>query len=252
VTGISQSAARRFWPGENPIGRRVYFGGTTGPFADPARAVEIVGVVGDVKYEAFDWPGNVGRPEFYTSYLQFAYPDTMVIVKARGSISALVPALRRAIASVDPALPIYDVLTLEDRVGEALARPRFNAALVAGFAGAALLVAALGVYGMLSYSVTSRLREIGVRLALGAGPPRIVRFILGEGLRLAVLGVAIGLAGALALGRITRSLVIDVSPSNPWILAGVALVMLVVVAVAAFLPARRASAVDPVVVLRQE
>jgi ABC-type antimicrobial peptide transport system permease subunit len=91
-----------------------------------------------------------------------------------------------------------------------------------------------------------------VRLALGAGPPRIVRFILGEGLRLAVLGVAIGLAGALALGRITRSLVIDVSPSNPWILAGVALVMLVVVAVAAFLPARRASAVDPVVVLRQE
>ncbi len=252
VTVISESAARRFWPGENPVGKRVWFGGTTGPFSDSAHSVEIVGVVGDVKYEAVDWPNSNGRPEFYTSYLQFSYPDTMMMVKTRGSTSLLVPALRRAVASVDPALPIYDVLTLDDRIAGALSRPRFNATIVAGFAAVALLIAALGVYGMLSYSVSCRRREIGVRLAIGAAPPRIVRVILTEGLRLAVVGIAIGLVAALVAGRLTRSLVVDVNPSDPRILTLVALAMLLVAGVAAFLPARRASTVDPVVVLRQE
>ena len=123
---------------------------------------------------------------------------------------------------------------------------------MAGFAGAALLIAALGVYGMLSYSVSSRLREIGVRLALGADPSRMVRFVLGEGLRLAIAGVAIGLTAALAAARVTRSLVVDVSPTDPRLLAVVAIVMLTVAAIAALVPARRASAVDPMVVLRQE
>jgi len=251
VTVINESAARRFWPDESPLGKRVWFGGTTGPFSDPAHAVEIVGIVGDVKYEAVDWP-STGRPEFYTSYLQFSFPDTMVMVKTRGSAPSLVPALRRAVASVDSALPIYDVLTLDDRIASALSRPRFNATIVSGFAGVALLIAALGVYGMLSYSVSCRRREIGVRLAVGAAPPRIVRVILSEGLRLALVGIALGLAGAVVAGRLTRSLVVDVNPSDPRMLALVAFVMLTVAAVAAFLPARRASTVDPVVVLRQE
>jgi predicted permease len=252
VTVISESAARRFWPGENPLGRRVWFGGTTGPFASAAQAVEVVGIVGDVRYEAADWPGATARPEFYTSYLQFSFPDTMMMVKSRGPVSALIPSLRQAVASVDSSLPIYDVLTLDDRIGGALSRPRFNAALVAGFAGAALLIAALGVYGMLSYSVSSRLREIGVRLALGADPSRVVRFVLGEGLRLAIAGVAIGLTAALAAARVTRSLVVDVSPTDPRLLAVVAIVMLTVAAIAALVPARRASAVDPMVVLRHD
>jgi ABC-type antimicrobial peptide transport system permease subunit len=115
-----------------------------------------------------------------------------------------------------------------------------------------LLIAALGVYGMLSYSVSCRVREIGVRLAIGAAPPRIVRVILGEGLRLATMGVLLGLVGALAASRLTRSLVVDVSPSDPRILGAVSLVMLMVACLASFLPARRASAVDPIVVLRQE
>jgi ABC-type antimicrobial peptide transport system permease subunit len=144
------------------------------------------------------------------------------------------------------------VLTLDDRIASALSRPRFNATIVSGFAGVALLIAALGVYGMLSYSVSCRRREIGVRLAIGAAPPRIVRVILLEGLRLAAVGVAFGIAAALAVGRLTRSLVVDVNPTDPRILALVALAMLSVSALAAFLPARRASAVDPVVVLRQE
>ena len=176
----------------------------------------------------------------------------MMIVKEQGQSPTLVPELRRAIASVDPSLPIYDVLTLDDRIRAALARPRFNASLVGGFAGAALLIAALGVYGMLSYSVSCRLREIGVRIAVGAAPQRIVRVVLGEGLRLAVIGVGIGLLGTAAASRLTRSLVVDVSPFDPRILVTVATVMLVVAGLAAFLPARRASAVDPIVVLRQE
>jgi putative ABC transport system permease protein len=252
VTVINESAARRFWPGESPLGKRVWFGRTTGPFADPARAVEIVGIVGDVKYEAVDWPDSNGRPEFYTSYMQFSYPDTMVIVKSRSAASSLVPALRRSVASVDPTLPIYDVLTLDDRISLALSRPRFNAALVGGFAGAALLVAALGVYGMLSYSVSSRLREMGVRLALGAAPSRIVRLILAEGLWLGIAGIAIGLVAAVAVGRLLRSLIVDVSPVDPRNLTIVAALMLAVACLAAFLPARRAAAVDPIVVLRQE
>jgi len=252
VTVISESAARRFWPGESPLGKRVWFGGTTGPFASPVHAVEIVGVVGDVKYEAVDWPNSNGRPEFYTSYLQFSFPDTMMIVKARGQSAAIVPALRQAVAAVDPALPIYDVLTLDDRIGVALARPRFNAVLVGGFAGAALFLAALGVYGMLSYSVSCRLREIGVRMAVGAAPDRIVRTVLGEGLRLALIGVGAGLLGAAAVGRLTRSLVVDVNPSDPLILLAVGAVMTLTACLAAFLPARRASTIDPIVVLRQE
>ena len=252
VTVISESAARRYWPGENPIGKRVWFGGTTGPFADPAHAVEVVGVVGDVKYEAVDWPNSNGRPEFYTSYLQFSFPDTMMIVKTRGSAEALVPAMRHAVADVDASLPIYDVLTLDDRISGALSRPRFNAALVGGFALTALLIAALGVYGMLSYSVSSRQREIGVRLAIGAAPDRIVRFVLAEGLRLASAGIGTGLLAAIALSRVTRNLVVDVDPMDLRMLAAVTFVMLLVAFAAALLPARRASGVDPIVVLRQE
>ena len=147
----------------------------------------------------------------------------MVIVKTRGPSEAVVPALRSAVASVDPAVPIYDVMTLDDRIGAALARPRFNATIVAAFAGAALLLAALGVYGVLSYSVSARLREIGVRLALGADAARVVRLVLGEGLRLAAIGAALGVAAALAATRLMQGLLAGVAPADPRVLAGGAL-----------------------------
>ena len=249
---MNESGARRFWPGENPIGKRVWFGTTTGPFSDPARAVEIVGVAGDIKYEGADQPDRPDRADFYTSYLQFAYPDTMVIVKARGSPTALLPALRSAVASVDPALPIYDVLTLDDRISDAVARPRFNAALLAAFAGAALLLAAIGVYGVLSYSVSSRTREIGVRLALGADASRVVGLVVGQGLRLAVTGAAIGLAASVAVARLMQGLILDAATWDARLLGIAAAIMLATAALAAFVPARRASEVDPMVVLRME
>ena len=161
--------------------------------------------------------------------------------------------MRTAVASVDSALPIYDAMTLDDRIGAAIARPRFNATLLGAFAGAALLLAAIGVYGVLSYSVSSRMREIGVRLALGADASRVMRLVLGEGLRLAAIGAAIGVA---ASGR-ARPAARRACSSTPRHgiracsrVAGI--VMIAVAALAAFVPARRASAIDPIVVLRND
>jgi putative ABC transport system permease protein len=245
VAVVNESGARRLWPGVNPIGQRVWFGSTTGPFSDPAHAVTIVGVAGDVRYEASE------RPEFYTSYLQFSFPDTMLIVKARGAPAALLPAMRTAIAATDPALPIYDAMTLEERIDAAVSRPRFNMALLSAFAAAALLLAAVGVYGMLSYSVSSRTREIGVRVALGAEAGRVVNLILGEGMALAGGGLVIGIGASWAVGRVAQGFL----PAIAWdvrILGPCGFILLVVAALAAFLPARRAGEVDPIVALRND
>jgi putative ABC transport system permease protein len=250
VTVINETAARRFWPGENAIGKRVWFGSTTGSaFASPARPVEIVGIVGDVKYGSVD---EAVGPDFYTSYLQFSYPDTMVVVKADRDVPAIVPGMRAAVSSIDPGLPIHDVQTLDERVWSSMARPRFNAAVLVVFAVAAVLLAAVGVYGVIAYSVSFRLHEIGVRLALGAGARRVLGLVLGEGARLAAAGAAIGLAGAVALTRLMRSILYGVAPIDPLIFAAATAVIMAVALTAAYLPARRAASVDPVIVLRSQ
>jgi ABC-type antimicrobial peptide transport system permease subunit len=240
------------WPGENPIGQRVWFGATTGPFSDPAHAVEIVGVAGNVKYEAAEPQDGIERADFYTSFLQFSYPDTMVIVKTRGAATSVLPEIRAAVASVDRTLPIYDAMTLDERIGAAVARPRFNATLLASFAGAALLLSAVGVYGMLSFSVSSGLRDIGVRVALGAAAGRILTLVLGQGLRLAALGGVIGAVASFVTARLLRGVFPDAPAWNAQLVGAASLVLLAVSAVAAIIPARRASAVDPIVVLRSE
>ena len=247
VTVINEAAARRFWPGENPIGKHVWFGVSTG--FSPGQPVEVVGVVADVKYGTTDEPLG---PDFYTSYLQFTYPSTLVLVKARHDPTALVALLRAAVASVDAGLPIYDVQTIDDRIANTLSRPRFNAVGLAWFAGVALLMAAAGVYGVMAYSVSTQAREIGVRLALGAGARRVLRLVLGEGARLAGIGAAIGLAGTVALARVMRSVLYGVAPADPLILGSATLIIMAVALTAAWLPAWRAARVDPMVVLRNE
>ena len=176
----------------------------------------------------------------------------MVIVKARGEATALLPAMRKAIASVDPSLPIYDAMTLDARIGLAVSRPRFNATLLTSFAGAALILAAIGVFGMLSYSVSSRMRDIGVRLALGADNRRVMKLVMGQGLRLAALGAVIGFAASFVIGRLTQSLLPDAPAWDGRLIAAAGVIILAVSAAAAFVPARRASSVDPIVVLRNE
>jgi ABC-type antimicrobial peptide transport system permease subunit len=162
-----------------------------------------------------------------------------------------VPSLRAAVAAVDPALPIYDVQTLDARVDEALARPRFNASLIGLFAMAALSLAAIGIYSILSYSVSTRTRELGVRVALGADGGRVISMVLREGLTLAMAGVVIGLAASAATGQLLRGLLVGVTTSDPRLLALGSILMLIVAALAALIPARRAARVDPMVVLRE-
>ena len=248
VTVINETAARRFWPGKSAIGQHVLFGSVAG-FMNPANPVEIVGVVADVKYEGTDQP--IG-PDFYTSYLQFAYPDTMVAVKARSSAASLEQALRSAVAAVDPAVPLYEVMTLDERVSRAIGRPRFNSTVLSMFAFAAASLAALGIYGVLSFTVSSRLREIGVRLALGAPPRRVLGLVVGRGMRMAITGIAAGLGIAWLATRVANDLVAELGHVDPITVVVVSLSVLAIAAAAAFLPARRAAAVDPIVVLRND
>jgi predicted permease len=248
VTVINETAARRFWPGQNAVGQHVLFGAVPA-FMNAAKPVEVVGVVADVKYEGTDQP--IG-PDFYTSYLQFAYPDTMVAVKARSPEASLEPALRAAIAAADPAVPLYEVMSLEERVNRAIGRPRFNSTILSMFAVAAALLAGLGIYGVLSFTVSSRLREIGVGLALGAAPRRVRSRFVGPGVRMAAAGVAIGLAGAWLVTRAAAEWVADLGHADALLVTAVSIFGLAVAAVAALVPARRAAAVDPMVVLRND
>jgi putative ABC transport system permease protein len=248
VTVINETAARRFWPGEDPIGKRVWFGGGRG-FTDPAQPLEVVGVVGDVKYGLVDDPPTA---DFYTSYLQFTYPDTMIIVKAEQPAAATASAVRTAIARVDPSLVAYDIRTLDDRVTEALSRPRLTATVLGAFALTALLLAAIGVYGVTAYAVTTRRRELGIRVALGATRSDMMAFVLGGGLKLAVAGVAIGLVAAVVAGRLIRTLLYGVAPLDVLVLVTTVAIMISVALLACFVPARRAASVNPVEALRAE
>jgi putative ABC transport system permease protein len=242
VALINETAARRFWPGQDPIGQRVWFA-SGGPFASPDAPAEIVGVVGDILYGA---PGDPLGPEFYTSYLQFTWPWATLTVRAATEPAALVPALRRAVAAVDAHLPIHDVRTMEQRGSEALAGERFAATALAVFAALGLLLACLGVYGLMAYSVAQRRREIGIRLALGATPRAIMAVVLRQGAAIAGAGLVLGILAGLGLAGALPALVEAVDPADARILAALAPALLLVALVACSIPARSATRVDPV------
>jgi putative ABC transport system permease protein len=245
VVVVNRALVREFFGGENPVGRQISFTKPT----EPPRWRTIVGVVGDEKQDGLDAPV---RAEVYQSHLQSA-DDRMTIV-VRGSLapSALAPLVREAIRSVDSGIALFDVRLMDDRLGAAVARQRLNVWLFTFFGGAALLLAAIGVAGVAGFAVSSRTREIGVRVAVGARGSQVQRLVLADALRLSAIGVVLGAVGALALGRWVSGLLFETPAADPATLLGVALFLLGTAGAASWIPARRASRVDPLAALRAE
>jgi ABC-type antimicrobial peptide transport system permease subunit len=245
---VSNAFAKRYWKGASPLGKRIR-PGIEGPW------YTIVGVVGDIHLHALEKPVNEAV------YFPLISPagdsadvSRRVAVLVRGTTASPAPlaTTRQIVHALDPALPTYDELPLSSIVRAASAQARFLVLLLAAASAIALILGAVGIYGVMAYSVSLREREIGVRMALGARPADVGRMISRQGLSLAGAGVAIGLGLALAVTRILRGLLYDVSPTDPLALIGSVAVMLVVALLASWLPARRAAAVDPGLVLRGE
>jgi predicted permease len=246
VVIVSETTARRLWPGQDPIGHRL--AASTFYFADNANA-EVVGVAGDVLYGK---PGDRQMLDLYFPSLQGGLPWATLFVKTNGDPAAIAPAVRREIKALAPNLPVFDVATMSERSARTFSRERFGASLLALLAGIALFLASVGVYGLVSETVASRTREIGVRMALGARPADIVRDVVRRGVALAGLGLAAGLAAALALSRLLSSLLFQVRPHDVGTYAAVSGLLLLLTAAASWLPARRATRIDPTRALRTE
>lgn len=249
VAIVNRTAALRFWPGQDPIGQRIWFGGGSA-WDHPDSAATIVAVVGDVPYAPPDLTGML--PSVYTPYLQFTYAARTVVVRTSGNPAALVSALRKAVEAVAADVPIYDVRTMEERIDATWAKPRFRARLLVGVSLLALIFAATGVYGVIGQLVSQRTHEMGVRMAVGGDRGRILAMVVGAAARLAVLGVGIGLVGALAFGRLVEGLLYHVAPVDPAVFGAIGLLLVVVAVAASLIPARRASRVDPMVVLKAD
>jgi len=244
VVIVNETAARRFWPGEDPIGKRVSVW-----FAAFTRGAEVVGVVGDVRYGPMDRPP---RPDAYLPYKQ-APPRTMILFgRTAGDPVSLVEAVRLQVSTLDHGLPIYDFKTMRQRVNDATVRVRFNVILLTAFAVIAIVLAAVGIYGVMSFAVRQRTNEIGIRMALGARSEDIVRQVVRQASRLILIGTAIGLAGALVATRVLSSALYEVDPRDPQTYVAIVMILVAAALLASYLPARRASRVDPSITLRMD
>ena len=247
---INEAAAQRFWPGEDPIGRRVWFE-DAGAFDSPETSAEIVGVAGNVAYQPLN--EHPIQPDFFTPYTQFTYPSRMVLVRARaGDPLTLVPQIAQAVRRADPDLALFDVQTMPVRAALSWSKHSFQTALLAVIALVALLLSATGVYAVTSHAVTSRSREIAVRMALGASASQIARAAMAPTLRFALPGAAAGIAGATVLGRILRATLYETSPVDPAVIIAAVSLLIGVAVAASSMPLRRALRVNPVDVLRSE
>ena len=245
VAIVNESAARKFWPNEDPIGKEIWVGAGW----EQDQYGEIVGVVGDVKYgkveEAF-------KPQVYLPYTQPTEPASFVMVRTTNDPTQIVAAVRSEILALDSNVPIFDIRTMEERSADATSRTRFSALLLGIFSTLALVLAAIGIYGVMSYSVSGRTREIGVRMALGAQPRNVLALVMRDGIVVTVAGIALGVALALAATKVLGSQLYGVGTTDTPTFVAVSFLFAVVALAASYIPARRAMKLDPMVALRYE
>jgi putative ABC transport system permease protein len=246
---INSALARQHFPNDDPIGKRVAPGFSTMPVSDETGMHEIVGVVGDVKHQNLQGPA---QPEIYFPQAQMPMSALTVVMRATGDLRALQNAVPGVVHSVDKNAPVFGVRTVEELVGRSVAAPRFNTMLLGLFAAVALILTAVGLYGVISYSVAESTQQIGIRVALGAQSSDVLRLVAGHGVLLTLVGVMIGVAAAYGVTRLMSSLLYGVGATDPWTFAGVAMLLMLVALIACYLPARRAMRIDPVVALRYE
>jgi len=248
VMVVNQAMANKFWPDGDALGKRIFFS------RREAKKYEIVGIVGNVKHRGLDLED---KPEIYIPALQPLFADAnmppmYLVVRTTGEPDSVTGLLRNEVSSIDPDQPLSNVLTMEQRISESVAPRRFNMFLLSLFAGLAVLLASVGIYGIMAFSVTQRTHEIGVRIALGARSVDVFRMVLRNGFTLALIGVVLGLAIAFATTRLLSSLLFGVSATDPWIFVIDPLLLVAVSLVACYVPARRATRVDPLEALRYE
>jgi putative ABC transport system permease protein len=251
VAVINETMVRRFFADQDPLGKRFAFGPTHQPGANrPAPTwITIVGVVGDVHHTSLAQPA---APEFFICFNQLPSPASNITVRTAMDPARMAPTLRAAAAAVDKEQPVSQLRNMEQVVKDSLAERRLAMWLLGIFAALAVVLAAVGIYGVMSYAVARRTREIGVRLALGASPRDVLWLVFGQAMRVAALGLGVGLAGAFALTRLMRSILYEVGATDPLVFAAVGLLLAAVAALASFIPARRATRVEPVAALHYE
>jgi putative ABC transport system permease protein len=249
VAVVNESMARRYWPNQEVLGKRFKWG----PAGSNRSWITVVGVVADLKENSLaagiSPGGYLPIPQIPRESPRLGF---YLAVRTASDSAAIVPALRQIIRSLDPEVPLFQVRSMREVLSESVAPRRFNMLLLAAFAGLALLLASIGIYGVMSYSVSQYTHEIGIRMALGASAANVLRLIVREGMTLVSIGLAVGAAGALALTRVMSSLLFDVKPADPATFASVSVLLAVVAFAASYIPARRATRVDPMIALRYE
>jgi predicted permease len=244
VAVIDQTLARRYWPNENPLGQELKFS-----FGRGLQGLTIVGVAGDIKSDGFESPSV---PHIYVALGQFAPVNAVVFLRSRDSVEHLGEAVRQEVEKVDPNVPVHSISSMDQIIARSVADRRFALELLGVFAAVALLLAAIGIYGVMSYSFSQRTHEGGVRIALGAQRLDILRMALGEGMGIVVIGLASGLAGAAIMTRFFQSMLFGVAPTDPMTFLSVSAILAGVALLACYIPAKRATRVDPLVALREE
>jgi putative ABC transport system permease protein len=236
--------ARRHFPDEDPLGKKLMIS-----WGDPNAQDEIIGVVGDIKETSLD---AEPQPMIYWPHPRVPYSFMVVVARTASDPTSLARAMQDEIRAIDSEQPVSAMRTMEQVLAESIWKPRFHTTLLGIFAGVALILAAVGIYGVMSYSVTQRTHELGIRMALGARPRDVIRLVVGQGLLLAFIGIAIGLGAAIVITRVMKSFLFEVSATDPVTFAVISLLLMATALLANYIPARRATKVDPMIALRYE